>query len=284
METQQYKVRLENYYGPLDLLLHLIRENEIDIYNIPIAAVAQQYIGFLELMKKLDINLAGEFLVMASSLLEIKSRLLLPKPEELGEEEELDPRMELVKKLLQYRQFKELARRLAVLMELQGRRHTRPETKLPGRPRPVDEPATAPDQVSGPGGEGETVGAPAEPGDLPELEIGAWDVYRAYETVTRATSLAATTSILYDDLPLEEIVETLLRRLRETGRMMLSQAVGDMRDRGRVVGHFLAALELSKQKHITVSQEADFSDIELRLSPQAESLGPDSQGDAGVSA
>ncbi|MEP7029097.1 MAG: segregation/condensation protein A, partial [Candidatus Eisenbacteria bacterium] len=101
-----YEVKLERFEGPLDLLLHLIQRDEIDIYDIPIARITQQYLSYIELMRLLDLDVAGEFLVMAATLMRVKARMLLPTPPR-GEEEEIDPRVELVQRLLEYRQFKE---------------------------------------------------------------------------------------------------------------------------------------------------------------------------------
>src|SRR4051794_2869465 len=120
METgspaQTIDVRLENFEGPLDLLLYLIRKNDLDIYDIPIAQITQEYLGYLDLIKVLNLEMAGEFLVMASTLMQIKAQLLLPSPE--GEEAEgPDPREELISKLLEYQRYKEAASLLSVYNE-----------------------------------------------------------------------------------------------------------------------------------------------------------------------
>jgi segregation and condensation protein A len=108
-----YQVRIENFEGPLDLLLHLIKKNEINIYDIPVAMIAQQYLEYLEAMEELNLNVAGDFLVMAATLLQIKSKMLLPVDETADEDEEgPDPREELVRRLLEYKGFKEAARQL----------------------------------------------------------------------------------------------------------------------------------------------------------------------------
>jgi segregation and condensation protein A len=108
-----YQVRIENFEGPLDLLLHLIKKNEINIYDIPIAMIAQQYLEYVEAMKELNLNVAGEFLVMAATLLQIKSKMLLPVDETAEDEEDgPDPREELVRRLLEYKTYKEAARQL----------------------------------------------------------------------------------------------------------------------------------------------------------------------------
>src|SRR4051812_16462872 len=136
-----YTVALETFHGPLDLLLYLVKRNEVDILDIPIAAVADQFVAYLQVMQTLDVELAGDFLVMAATLLEIKSRLLLP-PEAHAEEDELDdPRNELVKQLLEYRKFKDAASTLEGLAERQGTRLARDETHDAG---PTAEPRVKP--------------------------------------------------------------------------------------------------------------------------------------------
>ena len=115
-----YKVQLEIFEGPLDLLLYLIKKEEVNIYDIPIARVTEQYLDYLNLMQLLDLKLAGEFLVMASTLMQIKSKLLLPVEERKQEEEEEDPREELVRRLLEYKKFKEVAERLERLEQAQS--------------------------------------------------------------------------------------------------------------------------------------------------------------------
>jgi len=108
-----YQVRIENFEGPLDLLLHLIKKNEINIYDIPIAMIAQQYLAYVEVMKDLNLNVAGEFLVMAATLLQIKSKMLLPVDDTADDEEDRpDPQEELVRRLLEYKTYKEAARQL----------------------------------------------------------------------------------------------------------------------------------------------------------------------------
>ncbi len=108
-----YRVKLDAFEGPLDLLLHLIRQNQLDIYDIPIALITEQYLEYIRIMKVLDLNIAGEFLLMAATLMYIKSRMLLPSPTEEEEEEEEDPRTELVHRLIEYKRFKEAAVRLS---------------------------------------------------------------------------------------------------------------------------------------------------------------------------
>lgn len=113
IDAADYKVRLDVFEGPLDLLLFLIKKDELDIYDIPISSITEQYLGYISMMRELNLDIAGEFLVMAATLAHIKSRLLLPMPAEAGEEDEGDPREELVRRLLEYMKYKEAASTLA---------------------------------------------------------------------------------------------------------------------------------------------------------------------------
>lgn len=133
-----YTIKLPSFEGPLDLLLHLIREHKIDIYDIPIVEVTDQYIRYLSLMESLDLNLAGEFFLMAATLLEIKSRLLLPKPPvEIESEEAEDPRAELVERLLEYERFKNAAGSLKLLEDDRRKTFWRITDDLQGYDAPV---------------------------------------------------------------------------------------------------------------------------------------------------
>ncbi|MBI5367291.1 MAG: segregation/condensation protein A [Planctomycetes bacterium] len=244
-DISEYKLQLENFYGPLDLLLHLVREEEVPILAIPIARIADQYVSYLELMQKLDINLAGEFLVMAATLMVIKARMLVPQAA-LEEEEEVDPRLELVRKLLEYKRFKDLARELTRLYGDQARRYGRPATDLP-------QAAAAADGVDG---------APPEPEEIQPLEV--WKVVTGYAKITKETNLTVPSEILYDVIPIEEVIAGLLGRLREKRELMFSELVPDRKQTVNVVLNFLAVLELTKQQEIETEQTADFGDIRIR--------------------
>ncbi len=238
-DVLDYKVRLENFYGPLDLLLHLVKESEVEIQEIPIAVVAHQYVQYIEMMQKLDINLAGDFLVMASTLMEIKARLILPRPEE-AEEEELDPRMDLVRKLLEYKRFKELAQGFVPLATRQGLRWPRPPLPPP--------PAESPEDV--------------------EVELALFDLAAAFGRITQQTLLDLPASIFFDDVPIEKIMAGLLEKLRAAGSGRFSDLLGDRTNRMRVVAGFLAVLELARQKRIKVEQDSEFGEIRLSLSEE----------------
>src|SRR5512142_1324585 len=129
-----YQIKLEIFEGPMDLLLHLIKKHEVDIYSIPIALITQQYLEYIELMKSLDMEIAGEFLVMASTLTHIKSRMLLPPSENPEEEDGVDPRAELIRRLLEYKSFKEAASSLENKEETWSRVYTRLGDTVPELP------------------------------------------------------------------------------------------------------------------------------------------------------
>jgi segregation and condensation protein A len=240
-EIGEYKVRLDNYYGPLDLLLHLVKETEVDITAIKLARACEQYISFLTAMEKLDIDLSGNFIALASQLLLIKSRTLAPPeaaPEGEGEggeeEDEGDASLELIRKLLDYKRFKDRARALDLLSADRARRFGRPRIRL----------------------EGET---PEEP--LRNLEL--WDLVLLYSKVMKGTRLDAGLHIIYHDVPLEVFIEKILRAVAERRRTSLSELLGERPDRTQILGTFLALLQLAKEQRITLEQETDHGDIRV---------------------
>src|SRR5690349_11940961 len=173
-----YKVRVENYFGPLDLLLHLVKEAEVDITTVSLAQIAEQYVAHITAMKKLDLGVAGEFLVVASQLMLIKTRTLVP-PEmrsedgDLEGEDEEDTSVELIRKLLEYKRFKDRARALDRMFAERSARHGRPRMRL----------------------EGETEQEP-----LRNMEL--WDLVLVYSRLLKSTRLDASMTILYGDIPI----------------------------------------------------------------------------------
>lgn len=232
-----YKVKLETYYGPLDLLLHLIRESELDILNIPIARVAEQYVKYLEVMEKLDINVAGEFLVMATTLMEIKSRTLAPRQAEEGEEEDAeDPRLELIQQLLQYKRYKDFAREFARRVDARERMFGRPRMRIEAREEEEE-----------------------------EVELAAFDLAAAWARISKATRIDGLEKILYDDTPIEKVIEAMYEALQARGELKLSELIGGRKSPFQKVANFLASLELAKQQKVTLEQTADFEDIRIVL-------------------
>lgn len=234
-----YKVRVENYFGPLDLLLHLVKESEVDITRISLAQVAEQYIAYIVAMKKLDLELAGEFMAMASQLLLIKSRTIAPPPVDAenaeGEEElEGDASLELIKKLLDYKRFKDRGRALDRLFEDRSNRFSRPRVKI----------------------EGETEQEPLRDMDL-------WGLVLLFSKVSKSVRIDSSIAILYRDVPLEVFFTQVLETLAARQNTTFAELLGIDKDRGRTLGLFLALLQLARDGKLLIHQEADLGDIKV---------------------
>jgi segregation and condensation protein A len=237
----EYRVALDIYKGPLDLLLYLIQENEVEITDVPIARITDQYLQYLGVIRMLDPNIAGDFLVMASTLMEIKSRMLLPKPETAaGAAETDDPRIELIRQLMEYKKFKEAAAMLA-------EKH---EERLDRFPRGL--------RQTFDGGPGED--------ELRELsEVSIWDVLAAFDRVMRATLRFQPTTIVDRDVPIRQHIESILRTLRVQRMITFLNVFETCRDRLEAVGALLACLEMTRRKVVSLEQTADHSHIYIKL-------------------
>jgi segregation and condensation protein A len=228
-----YKVKLEVFEGPLDLLLYLIKKNEIDIYDIPVASITEQYLEYLELMRMLDLNIAGEFLVMAATLIHIKSRMLLPPEEkEILPEEEEDPREELVRKLLEYKKFKEVA---GMLQDLEGQRK-----KMFTRTSVLE----------------------LDSGEK-FFEASLFDLITALTRVLKDVPKEIFQEIVKDEFTVEQKVHDLLHMLVERQVLHLSELFAKAKNRLEIIATFLAVLELIRLKEIIVVQKKGFGEIEV---------------------
>ncbi len=234
-EHSDYLVDLDTFRGPLDLLLYLVKRDEVDIRDIPIARLVEQFKEYLNVLELIDVERAGDFLVMASTLVEIKSRMLLPRPEESAGPED-DPRMELVKQLVQYKRFKDAAAVLEARAEEQSQRLPRQPVALP---------------------------ASAAPPPLKPVEL--WDLVSAFGRLMRETLALQAQTIAIDETPLHVHMETILQRLREAKRLPFSALFTPPHTRGRLVGLFLAILELTKTRRIVPEQIDAFGDIWVSL-------------------
>lgn len=233
-----YEIKLDIFEGPLDLLLYLIRKNEIDIYNIPIALIAEQYLSYLDMMRSLNLDLAGEYLVLASTLIHIKSKLLLPPAEGDGEEEEgEDPRAELVQQLLEYQAFKEAALRL----------NDRPllERDVFKRGAPVEEPTTA------------------EETDDALVEVDVFELVTAFRRIIAGLDLKEDLEIDAEKMSLTDRINEIMERLTEEGQITFADLLGDRTDRRRIIYTFLAILELMKLRMVRAYQSGSFGAIRL---------------------
>ncbi len=235
-----HKIKLEVYEGPLDLLLYLIKKEEINIYDIPIAKITEQYLEYLNLMQLLDLKLAGEFLVMASTLIHIKSRMLLPPEEREMEEEEQDPRAELVHRLLEYKKFKEAASQLETLEMEHAKTFRR-------RAQTTEFKSDEEEQY---------------------FEASLFDLISAFSKVLKTIPKDAFFEILRDEFTVDKKVHDLLHTLVEKSVIYFSKIFEEARNKLEVIATFLAILELMRLKEIVVRQKASFGEIEILRHPE----------------
>ena len=237
-QTTDYAIKLDIFEGPLDLLLYLIKKNEIDIYNIPVALITQQYLEYLNIIKSLNLDLAGEYLVMASTLIHIKSRMLLPLPEEpSAEEQEDDPRAELVRQLLEYQTFKDAAQELAQRPLLERDVFKRSAPLPEESKKTVDE-----DEL---------------------IEVSIFELIEAFHNVVSRLDNKELLEIDLEKLSLADIINDVMERLTREKNLTFEELLGERKDRRRIVYTFLALLELIKLKMIKAYQTAAFGVIRI---------------------
>ncbi|ODS34483.1 MAG: hypothetical protein SCARUB_00359 [Candidatus Scalindua rubra] len=243
MQTE-YKIDLDAYNGPLDLLLYLIRMEEVDIYDIPIAEVTDQYMMYLEKLQKVDIGLAGDFLVMASTLMYIKSQTLLPRSEIVDGEDEEDPRLELVKQLLEYKRYKEVAKAMTKLSEDMSKRFSRPKacSERSESKRLLDE---------------------EEVEKLHLDEIDVWKLAQLFSIFMKQTMGDVITKIVYDDTPVQVYMDRVINSLANTCTISFKEFLFDNNGKKEIIGIFLALLELVRLRKIRLEQFQDFDEIRI---------------------
>jgi len=232
-----YKVKLEIFEGPLDLLLFLIKRDEIDIYDISLERVTRQYLEYLQAFKELKIDIAGEFIVMAANLIYLKSRSLLPldqrPPEEDAEED--DPRWELIRQLIEYKKFKEAAAQLHIRELEQERIFTRN------------------------GGSSSDLDAPLRLG-----EVGIFQLIHAFQNVVRRVEAREDMREIFGDrFTVSEKIDIILQRLASSGLVRFSELFGEIASRLEIVVTFLALLELIRLKQVRAVQRNFFDEIEI---------------------
>ena len=234
-----YRVTLERFEGPLDLLLHLIRTSEIDIYDIPIALITEQYLGYIGLMQELNLDVAGEFLVMASTLIHIKSRLLLPRPDPSQDDllEGEDPREALVRRLLEHERFKAAAGLLHERETLRSAQFIRPDARVAA-----------------------AVGEEEEP----ELDVDLFGLLAAFRAVLERASRRPPMVIPPEQISLGERIRQLLHRLSETDACGLDDVFEDGDgSRAFLIVTFLALLEMIRLKQVRVFQTGALGEIRI---------------------
>lgn len=232
-----YKVKLELFEGPLDLLLYLVKKDHLNIYDIPISQITEQYLRYLELMQLLDLNIAGEFLVMAATLLQIKSKMLLPAEETHEKEaEQDDPREELVKRLLEYERFKEIAQTLKQKEASQQELFTRPKAK-------------------------EVTEIPAHAEVYFEASI--FDLINAFSKALEEVPKDLFYEVIKDEFTIEEKVHQILHMLLVRSSIKISELFLQAKNKIEVIVTFLGILELIRMKEIIARQKDLFAEIEI---------------------
>jgi len=231
-----FRVELDVFRGPLDLLLYLVRKHEVEILELPIAPIAEQYGRFLDVIQMIDVNAVGEFLEMASTLAEIKSRAVLPRPEEVVEAME-DPRQDLVRQLLEYKKYKDAASMLEERGRAWQQRFARLSNDLPPRPRNLED----------------------EP--IHELEI--WDLVSAFSRLIKDRESLKPATIVYDDTPIHVYMSHIHGRLVAQGRVAFTELFDSGMHKSSLVSVFLAMMELVRHHGAKAEQTDLFGEIWL---------------------
>lgn len=233
-----YKLKLEIFEGPLDLLLYLIKKDQLNIYDIPIAQVTQQYMEYLEMLKMLDLDIVGDFLVMAATLMQIKSRMLLPPDPTAQEEEEEDPRDELVRRLLEYKKFKEIA------MELKSKETFRQDLFS----RIIDIEKTR---------------ELKEDAKEVYFEVSLFDLITAFTKVLKNVPKEVFYEVIKDEHTVEQKIHDILHLLLEKPQVLLTDLFTRAKSKVEMIVTFMAILELIRLKEINVVQKRLFDEIEV---------------------
>lgn len=231
----EYKVKLEVFEGPLDLLLHLIKEEELNIYDIPIFRITQQYFEYMEMMKQLNMDIAGEFLVMAATLIYIKSRMLLPSPPALenpDDESGVDPREELVRKLVEYKKYKEVATSL--------RERELHQSSSFARGTVMELNLEDPDYMR---------------------EVSVFQLLGAFRKILKSVALPHLYEVTLEDISVTERMTEIMELLEKKPRLTFEEVFAKSRSRMEIVGTFLSVLELMKQQLIRAIQDGPLGQI-----------------------
>jgi len=237
-----FPVKLASFEGPLDLLLHLIKTNEVNIHDIPITLITKQYLETMELMHELNLDVAGEFLVMAATLIHIKSKMLLPRPETAAAVEgEEDPRDALVRRLLEHQKFKAAAGMLHERQQLRAAQWLRPDERVAA--------------ITGEDYE-------------PELEVDLFSLLAAFQQVVQRAKLRPKVLLPPEQIPVEVRINQLLARLSETEACGFEDLFADVGDRSGLIVTFLALLEMIRLKLVRVFQSTSFGPIRVYKRPR----------------
>ena len=232
-----YKIKLDHFEGPLDLLLFFIKRDELNIYDIPISRITKEFLDYVNLIKMLDLEVAGDFILMASTLMHIKVRMLLPR--EIDEKgEEIDPRAELVQALLEYKRYKEMAEELSLLESEQRKLNFRGNFT-------ADEKEAPPEY------------------DILLKNITLYDLTRAFKNVIEGLKEVPVHDIIKVNVTIDQQIKFILDKLGEFGELHFLSLVEEMKDKIRIVVTFIALLEMTKMGTIGIKESTEFNDFVL---------------------
>lgn len=251
-----YRVRLDVFEGPLDLLLHLVKKNEVDLSDLPIARITDQYVAYLDLLQQLDLDTAGEYLVMAATLLHLKSRLLLPSEEETDEESGEDPRAELARQLLEYQRYKEAAE----ILDRNSMLGRDVFTRAPMRNEAID-------------GQNAVQEAQNVKDEIYDVSLG--DLLDALQEVLKNAEPDVVHRVMLEQISLRERVCMVLDLLRERTHVAFTELFSADTTRLQILVTFLAALELVRTRMVNVNQDEPFGPIMLTLAVSADTPMPE---------
>ena len=248
-QLESIKIKTQAFEGPLDLLVHLIKRNQMNVYDIQISVITKQYLEYLDLMQELNLDVASEFLVMAATLIHIKSKMLLPRPETAAGDpsDEEDPRDALVRRLIEHQQFKAAAEMLHERETVRSAQWTRAEGRL-----------------------AEIAGEAPEP----ELEVDLFSLMSAFKNVLARAKQRPQVVLPGEHLSIEQRIEQLLARLSTTEACGFEELFDDVASRAELVVTFLALLEMIRLKAIRVYQTGPFGDIRIYRRQAAEASAP----------
>ena len=238
-----FSVDLELYRGPLDLLLYLVRKHEVDITDIPIAKITEQFLDYMAILEQIDVNGVGDFIQIAGILIEIKSRQVLPHIDEEDDDEIwTDPREELVQRLLEYKKYKDVASMLEERSRQWQQSYPRLANELP--PRRID------------------------PVDQPIHEVELWDLVSALGRVMREHEIAQPSNIVYDETPIQVYMQKIHSALSTQGRIGITEVFKAGMHKSAMIGLFLAVLELVRHHSVEAEQDENSAEIWVRPGPQ----------------
>lgn len=242
-----FRIELPAYRGPLDLLLYLVRRHEVDLTEMPLSKIVDQYVEYIDILKDLDLGDVGDFLSLASTLVEMKSQAVLPRVVEEDDEQVIeDPQSELVERLLQYKEIRDAASILDEMGTRWQQRHLRMADDLPSRR--------------------------VDLGDQPIVDLEIWDLVSAFGRIMRESSGPPTTEVIYDDTPIHVYMQKIHHRLKDAEIVPLIDLLGGGIHKSSLIGWFLATLELTRHHGAAVEQDANGDIVIVRTPNYSEVL------------